>query len=844
MAKDGDALDRLQKLLNESSQLTSMSDRPALKRDVSQLHESSLRLRRQITTQKPQKEKAVSLLAAKGFDVSKMSKLLEPLKRLKPAAEHPLEPIWETDVEGYLKHQYQSIILSAIEEAKSQTTQDFHEKFRLEMEQDWSDVKPQFSETLGHKIWQSQKPAASARDVSQQREPQLLQPAAYKALEPTMAAYAGAVVELNRTRIAREPCAVMSLFKVGCTSIDDKDPRRKQLLDCWQLLECMLQRNAPQQEFCERTFEQEYLSSSQGLQQQFVFGAKQFLEEQYLRIVKQFVHQRPVQAAPGGDPSVPETVLAYLRAKHPRGWPEQWDLDARGDPIWALLYYCIRCGRITEAHRLAEERAGRQFVSFLEHYAKTCSPDYAQRQITTPASTWEKIRAEYYNARSRSQDPYKHALFAIIGRCDTKNSFPNVAGTIQDFMWLKLTQIKLGEFDQGDFTLKDLQHSLYKTWGPSWFNAQGNSPLIFFQVLLMSQQFERAIQYLVSTERYNVEAVHVAAALHYYGALRQLDSADKKWADKLFHEDEEADVPAAINVRHLLELYVRVFANSNPAEAVHYLFLLRNEQERERSICELVLFTREYDLILGTALEDGSRQNGVVDELMPDEAPGIAHQVADRLVHYGGRYADAARLYFLAGTVEAYAKVLLVLNNQMRLVMTQQSEERNAIEATARDYYERFNSVRFRQRSVFHALEAASEQHRATARAFHQMLVLMHFFGLYFQRRYGDALVQIRNLDILPLDPETLSQKVEGFVTLAECVRANFSDVLLVTMDVLYQLYNSAQQQQVAGGASARQLLQDSARSLVTFAGMIQPHQFHMSGDTHARLVKMQVYMN
>lgn len=408
----------------------------------------------------------------------------------------------------------------------------------------------------------------------------------------------------------------------------------------------------------------------------------------------------------------------------------------------------------------------------------------------------------------------------------------------------QLTQIKLGEFDQGDYTLKDLQHSLYKTWGPSWFNAQGNSPLIFFQVLLMSQQFERAIQYLVSTERYNVEAVHVAAALHYYGALRQLDSSDKKWADKLFHEDEEAGVPAAINVRHLLELYVRVFANSNPAEAVHYLFLLRDERERERSICELVLFTREYDLILGTALEDGSRQNGVVDELMADEAPGIAHQVADRLVHNGGRYADAARLYFLAGTVEAHAKVLLVLNNQMRLVMTQQSEERNAIEATARDYYERYNSVRFRQRSVFHSLEAASEQHRATARAFHQMLVLMHFFGLYFQRRYGDALVQIRNLDILPLDPETLSQKVEGFVTLAECVRANFSDVLLVTMDVLYQLYNGAQQQQVAGGAGARQLLQESARSLVTFAGMIQPHQFHMSGDTHARLVKMQVYMN
>jgi nuclear pore complex protein Nup93 len=56
------------------------------------------------------------LLASRGVDPEKLRKILTTID-LKTAYE-PLEPIEETDVEGYLKHEQELIILTAIEESK------------------------------------------------------------------------------------------------------------------------------------------------------------------------------------------------------------------------------------------------------------------------------------------------------------------------------------------------------------------------------------------------------------------------------------------------------------------------------------------------------------------------------------------------------------------------------------------------------------------------------------------------------------------------------------------------------------------------------------------------------
>ncbi len=56
------------------------------------------------------------LLAGKGYDAEKLSRTLNSIN-LKTTFE-PLEPLAEADIEGYLRHEHDMIILTAIEESK------------------------------------------------------------------------------------------------------------------------------------------------------------------------------------------------------------------------------------------------------------------------------------------------------------------------------------------------------------------------------------------------------------------------------------------------------------------------------------------------------------------------------------------------------------------------------------------------------------------------------------------------------------------------------------------------------------------------------------------------------
>ena len=63
----------------------------------------------------------MALLAGiKGFDAEKMAMTLKDIN-LKTTFE-PSEPLRDTDIEGYLRFQYQNIIVTAIEETKSEVS--------------------------------------------------------------------------------------------------------------------------------------------------------------------------------------------------------------------------------------------------------------------------------------------------------------------------------------------------------------------------------------------------------------------------------------------------------------------------------------------------------------------------------------------------------------------------------------------------------------------------------------------------------------------------------------------------------------------------------------------------
>ena len=56
--------------------------------------------------------------------------------------------------------------------------------------------------------------------------------------------------------------------------------------------------------------------------------------------------------------------------------------------------------------------------------------------------------------------------------------------------------------------------------GEKHYNADGRAPLRYFKVLMLSQQFEQAIAYVVRKD-YFLMGVHYAIALDYYGLLNR-----------------------------------------------------------------------------------------------------------------------------------------------------------------------------------------------------------------------------------------------------------------------------------------------------------------------------------
>lgn len=55
------------------------------------------------------------------------------------------------------------------------------------------------------------------------------------------------------------------------------------------------------------------------------------------------------------------------------------------------------------------------------------------------AATENKLRLHYRRALRNNTDPYKRAVYCIIGRCDITDNQSEVADKTEDYLWLKVS---------------------------------------------------------------------------------------------------------------------------------------------------------------------------------------------------------------------------------------------------------------------------------------------------------------------------------------------------------------------------------------------------------------------
>jgi len=568
-----------------------------------------------------------------------------------------------------------------------------------------------------------------------------------------------------------------------------------------------------------------------------VKNAKTFLEERYLLYIEKTVYENTQHARLGGIPGTLNLVKSFLKIKLHPATPGLEDCTVEGVPVWALIYYCLRCGDATATLQAAEALPPQysEFREILKEY-------FVNDLCRLPPSSETKIRVQYRRSVRTSTDYFKRIVFCVIGCCDVTDSHPEVASKSEDYMWLKVQQIGFDEHEikaQERIDFAELQSLLLEEFGPAHFKAY-QQPFLYCHVLFLTAQFEAAIEFLSGIERLRCHAVHFALVLREAKLLLTPDAIN---AQLLSRKLSDPKPMRRLNFVRLIMTYTAKFQTTDPREALEYFYLLRdmkgpnNESVFASCVSELVLETREFEMLLGKLNEEGIRKPGCLEKFKLATSNIISHVAND--AESKGRFEDAASLYDLA---ENHEKVLAILNRRLCQVVSLTNGPHSA--------RERLQTIgvaiaeRYRTRGC-----KASKTNCGT---FYLLLDLMYFFDLYHSQQHDIALDTIKKIKLLPFTPDAVEHKVTGFRQYTDEVKQCIPDLLLAVMNILYSKYRQVKSDDDVTNRSFRKRVESEkqsyldslrreARSIVTFAGLLP---YRLPGDSNARLVQIDVLMN
>ncbi|MBW01841.1 Nuclear pore complex protein Nup93, partial [Eschrichtius robustus] len=488
---------------------------------------------------------------------------------------------------------------------------------------------------------------------------------------------------------------------------------------------------------------------------EFVRQALGYLEQSYKNYTLVTVFGNLHQAQLGGVPGTYQLVRSFLNIKLPAPLPGLQDGEVEGHPVWALIYYCLRCGDLLAASQVVN-RAQHQLGEF-----KTWFQEYmnSKDRRLSPA-TENKLRLHYRRALRNNTDPYKRAVYCIIGRCDVTDNQSELNQVCFDDDGTSSPQDRL--------TLSQFQKQLLEDYGESHFTVN-HQPFLYFQVLFLTAQFEAAIAFLFRMERLRCHAVHVALVLF---ELKLLLKSSGQSAQLLSHEPGDPPCMRRLNFVRLLILYTRKFESTDPREALQYFYFLRDEKDSQgenmflRCVSELVIESREFDMILGKLENDGSRKPGVIDKFTSDTKP-IINKVAS-VAENKGLFEEAAKLYDLAKNAD---KVLELMNKLLSPVVPQISAPQS-------------NKERLKNMAL-----SVAERYRAQGisankfvdSTFYLLLDLITFFDEYHS----------------------------GHIDRAFDVRHNLSEVLLATMNILFTQFKRLKGTSPSSASRPQRVIED-----------------------------------
>ena len=128
----------------------------------------------------------------------------------------------------------------------------------------------------------------------------------------------------------------------------------------------------------------------------------------------------------------------------------------------------------------------------------------------------------------------------------------------------------------------------------------------------------------------------------------------------------------------------------------------------------------------------------------------------------------------------------------------------------------------------------------------HTLLDLKRAASLYRAEQLPAALQVLETLRLLPLDAESrkdvmsITRKAEEFKAYDDTITKNFSDIVLMAMNLLYKLHQTLKDSMDRTNSTVLFEYQSQARALMMWAGMLR---FRMSNETYCQLTRLDVYV-
>ncbi|KAL8900491.1 MAG: hypothetical protein Q9207_005666 [Kuettlingeria erythrocarpa] len=355
------------------------------------------------------------------------------------------------------------------------------------------------------------------------------------------------VQALNRARLQEKPYPIFHEFRNVQMQPGGESP--SQLLDAYDALIEIVQEqpdpdNAGQAPISKpRQFLDAYLDETPNsakqveIRKRILDGSRRSLEKQFFENVETLINRNPREANVGGSPSPLNKIRAYIRVRDVRKdlKPDELELQKidESEPMWAVVYFLLRCGLVTEAADYVKSNAQifkaveRSFGVYMNAYA-------ADKERRLPRNLQDRINAEYQQksrlAPENSLDPYKMACYKVVGRCElSKRTIENINQSSNDWLWLQFRlarEVNRVEEVAGDvFGLEEIRESVSEIGQRHYQKGQEGlgGYATYLHLLILAGMFEQAVSFLYSYSY--IAAVHFAIGLCYYGLLRVSDLA-------------------------------------------------------------------------------------------------------------------------------------------------------------------------------------------------------------------------------------------------------------------------------------------------------------------------------